>query len=255
MENDSNNNDKSIQKAKPTDLVKKAMTIQEFEASYYTQDIDIFPKFNQLGYELFDSNDNRVLNDFEKQQMIYELEKRVSDILDILRISRRDPNSTHTPYRIAKMLVNELLSGRYNEAPKITIFPNRKHVNNLIISQGIEIMSICSHHWQTISGKCVVGYIPGDYVVGISKLSRIVEWFARRPQIQEEMGEQIADYIQKILKPKALGVVIKARHYCMISRGVEESEEDSEMITSVMRGLMLNDINLRNEFLNLIKDF
>lgn len=255
MENDSNNNDKSIQNAKPTDLVKKAMTIQEFEASYYTQDIDIFPKFNQLGYELFDSNDNRVLNDYEKQQMIYELEKRVSDILDILRISRRDPNSTHTPYRIAKMLVNELLSGRYNEAPKITIFPNRKHVNNLIISQGIEIMSICSHHWQTISGKCVVGYIPGDYVVGISKLSRIVEWFARRPQIQEEMGEQIADYIQKILKPKALGVVIKARHYCMISRGVEESEEDSEMITSVMRGLMLNDINLRNEFLNLIKDF
>nr|MBP7215430.1 GTP cyclohydrolase I [Candidatus Kapabacteria bacterium] len=81
------------------------------------------------------------------------------------------------------------------------------------------------------------------------------QWFARRPQIQEEMGEQIADYIQRILKPKALGVVIKAKHYCMISRGVEESEEDSEMITSVMRGLMLNDINLRNEFLNLIKDF
>ena len=255
MENDTNNNDKSIQKAIPTDIVKKSMTIQEFESAYYDQDIDVFPKFNQLGYELFDSNDNRELNDFEKQQMIFELEKRLADVMDILRISRKDPNSTHTPYRVAKMVVNELFEGRFNKDPKITIFPNRKHVNNLVISQGIEVMSICSHHWQTISGKCVVGYIPGDYVVGISKLSRIVEWFARRPQIQEEMGEQIADYIQRILKPKALGVVIKAKHYCMISRGVEESEEDSEMITSVMRGLMLNDINLRNEFLNLIKDF
>jgi GTP cyclohydrolase I len=255
MENDSINQNNSIQKAIPTDIVKTKMTIQEYEAAYYSQEIEAFPKFNQLGYELYDSNDNRVLNDFEKQQMIIELEKRIADVMDILRISRRDPNSTHTPYRVAKMLINELMVGRYEAAPKITIFPNRKHVNNLIISQGIEIMSVCSHHWQTISGKCVVGYIPGDYVVGISKLSRIVQWFARRPQIQEEMGEQIADYIQRILKPKALGVVIKAKHYCMISRGVEESEEDSEMITSVMRGLMLNDINLRNEFLNLIKDF
>ncbi|HAW07973.1 MAG TPA: GTP cyclohydrolase [Bacteroidetes bacterium] len=255
MENESSNNENSIQKTIPTSVNKKTMTIQEFEVAYYAQDIEEYPKFNQLGYELFDSNENRALSDFEKQQMIMELEKKISDVLDILRISRKDPNSSHTSLRISKMLVNELLAGRYNEAPKITVFPNRKHVNNLIISQGIEIMSICSHHWQTISGKCVVGYIPGDYVVGISKLSRIVEWFARRPQIQEEMGEQIADYIQRILKPKALGVVIKAKHYCMISRGVEESEEDSEMITSVMRGLMLNDINLRNEFLNLIKDF
>jgi GTP cyclohydrolase I len=153
------------------------------------------------------------------------------------------------------MFVNELFAGRFVQPPKITIFPNRKHVNNLIISQGIEIMSVCSHHWQTISGKCVIGYIPGDFVVGVSKLSRIVQWFSRRPQIQEELGEQIADYIQNMLKPKALGVVIKAKHYCMISRGVEESEEDTEMITSVMRGYMLNDQSLRIEFLNLIKDF
>jgi GTP cyclohydrolase I len=245
------------QKAESSGLIKpqEEMSIEQFEEKYYDLPLDIFPKFNSLGYELFDANDNRQLNDFERKQMIIELEKKVSEMLDVLRISRRDPNSTHTPLRVAKMLVNELLVGRYSAPPKMTIFPNRKHVNNLIISQGIEIMSLCSHHWQTISGRCVIGYIPGEYVVGISKFSRIVQWFSRRPQIQEELGEQIADYIQKILKPKALGVVIKAKHFCMIARGVEESEEETQMITSVMRGYMLNDQTLRNEFLNLIKDF
>ncbi len=225
------------------------------EEKYYNRDISSYPSISSLGYELYDSNDSRTLSVDEKNEMIIAVEQKVSEMLDILRISRQDPNSTHTPYRVAKMLVNELLKGRYEAPPKLTVFPNRKHVNNLIISQGIDVMSLCSHHWQTISGRCVVGYIPGDFVVGISKLSRVVDWFARRPQIQEELGEQIADYLQEILKPKALGVVIKAKHYCMISRGVEESEEDTQMITSVMRGYMLNNMSLRNEFLTLIKDF
>ncbi|MGB9702755.1 MAG: GTP cyclohydrolase I [Candidatus Kapaibacteriota bacterium] len=244
------------QKTQSKELTKQPeLSIEQFEDKYYSLPLDIFPKFNSLGYELYDANGNRQLNDYERNQMIIELEKKMAEVLDILRISRKDPNSTHTPLRVAKMLVNELLVGRYSAPPKMTVFPNRNHVNNLIISQGIEIMSLCSHHWQTISGRCVIGYIPGDFVVGISKFSRIVQWFARRPQIQEELGEQIADYIQKTLKPKALGVVIKAKHYCMISRGVEESEEETQMITSVMRGYMLNDQSLRNEFLNLIKDF
>lgn len=228
---------------------------EKYEEEYNSQKPEDFSDTSILGFPLFDSNDNYPLSEEERYDMIVNLEQKVAEMLDILRISRRDPNSTHTPMRVAKMLVNELLIGRYEQPPKITVFPNRKHVNNLIISQGIEIMSMCSHHWQTISGRCVIGYIPGDFVVGVSKLSRIVQWFARRPQIQEEMGEQIADYIQKMLIPKALGVVIKAKHYCMIARGVEESEEETEMITSVMRGYMLNDQSLRNEFLNLIRNY
>lgn len=228
---------------------------ENYEEDYNSKKPEDYSEINSLGFPLFDSNDNQPLSEEERYDMIVKLEQKVAEMLDILRISRRDPNSTHTPMRVAKMLVNELLIGRYEQPPKITVFPNRKHVNNLIISQGIEIMSMCSHHWQTISGRCVIGYIPGEYVVGVSKLSRIVQWFARRPQIQEEMGEQIADYIQKMLKPKALGVVIKAKHYCMIARGVEESEEETEMITSVMRGYMLNDQSLRNEFLNLIRNY
>ncbi len=214
----------------------------------------LFPEYNSLGYKLFDANSNIPLNEEQRNEMIQILEQKFIEVLEVLRISRLDPNSTNTPLRIARMLVNELLIGRYSKGPKITVFPNRKKVDELIISKGIEVMSLCSHHWQPISGHCAIGYIPGDYVIGLSKLSRIVEWFARRGQIQEELGEQIADYIESLIKPKALGVVIKAKHYCMIARGVKGSESDSLMITSVMRGLLLQEQDLRNEFLKLIED-
>ena len=213
-----------------------------------------YPKKNLLGYELFDSNGNRKITEAERAEMIAQLEQKYIEITEILRISRNDPNNTQTPQRVAKMMVNELFAGRFSEPPKITVFPNRKNVDELIISKGIEVMSVCSHHWQTISGECAIGYIPNEHVIGLSKLSRVVDWFSRRGQIQEELGEQIADYLEELMHPKALGVVIKARHYCMIARGVRGSEANSLMVTSVMRGLLLEEFNLRNEFLKLIEE-
>jgi len=212
-----------------------------------------FPAKNTYGFKLFDANGNNALSEQERCDMVEQLEQKFIEISEILRISRRDPNCTHTPLRIARMYVNELFKGRYIPPPQPTVFPNRKKVDELIISKGIEVMSVCSHHFQPISGECSIGYIPNDYVIGLSKLSRIVDWFARRGQIQEELGEQIADYIVDLLHPKALGVIIRARHYCMIARGVKGSEEKSLMITSVMRGELLEDMNLRNEFLKLIE--
>lgn len=213
----------------------------------------IYPSNNSYDELLFDANGNSPLSDEEKELMIDRLEQKFIEILDILRVSRNDPNSSNTAKRVAKMYVNEIFSGRYSKPPNITVFPNRKEVDELIISRGITVMSVCSHHFQPISGHCAIGYIPGDYVFGLSKLSRIVDWFSRRGQIQEELGEQIADFIEQTIKPRALGVVIKAKHYCMIARGVKSSETDSLMVTSVMRGLLLNDFNLRNEFLKLIE--
>ncbi len=212
-----------------------------------------YPTENEWGETLFDSNGNMELTAEERSVMIERLEKKFTEVMEILRISQNDPNSTNTPKRIAKMYVNELLSGRFEPPPDITIFPNRKKVDELIISRGIKVMSICSHHFQPISGECAIGYIPGDYVFGLSKLSRIVNWFSRRGQIQEELGEQIADFIEEAIHPRALGVVIRAKHYCMVARGVQESESRSLMVTSVMRGLLLDDFNLRNEFLKLIE--
>lgn len=213
-----------------------------------------FPKVNKLGNSLYDANGNTSISQSERNEMIDTLEEKFIEVMEILRISRNDPNSTNTPKRVAKMFVNELFAGRFESAPKMTVFPNRNNVNNLVISKGIEVMSVCSHHWQPISGMCSIGYIPGKFVIGLSKLTRIVNWFSRRGQIQEEMGEQIADFLEELLKPKALGVVIDAKHYCMIARGVHSSEENSVTTTSVMRGYLRDNLNLRNEFLNLIKD-
>lgn len=212
-----------------------------------------FPTINSSGQPLFDANGNSPLSAKEKKEMIEAATRKFAELLDVLRIDRNDPNSANTPHRLAKMYVGELFEGRFTEAPKLTVFPNRKKVNDLIISAGIPVLSVCSHHWQPIAGECAIGYIPKDNVVGISKLSRITNWFSRRGQIQEEMGEQIADYLEELLKPKALGVVIRSKHYCMIARGVKGDESKSEMVTSVMRGKLLQDLNLRQEFLRLIE--
>ncbi|HPI20439.1 MAG TPA: GTP cyclohydrolase I, partial [Candidatus Kapabacteria bacterium] len=230
--------------------ISKKSTIKNEETAKALTELQ-FPTENGDGQELYDANDNRIITLEERTEMLEKLEHKFVEVMDILRISRNDPNCERTPRRLSKMFINELLAGRYAPPPKSTIFPNRKKVDELIISKGIEVMSVCSHHWQPISGTCAIGYIPGNYVIGISKLSRIVDWFARRGQIQEELGEQIADYIEELMHPKALGVVIKARHYCMIARGVRGSEEKSFMVTSVMRGYLANDLNLRNEFLKL----
>ena len=195
---------------------------------------DLYPRTNADGQPLFDANGNVLLNE-----------------VDIMRIDRNDPNSTDTPFRLSRMWMNELFAGRYTAPPKVTVFPNRKDVDELVISKNIKIMSVCSHHWQPISGACSIGYVPRDKVIGLSKFTRIVEWFSRRGQIQEEMGEQIADFLVEMLDPIALGVIISSKHYCMIARGVE-AQDTSVMITSVMRGDLVSNQALRNEFLQLI---
>ncbi|MFN3195415.1 MAG: GTP cyclohydrolase I [Chlorobiota bacterium] len=207
---------------------------------------------NELLNEAFDANGNKPLSTEEQTRMRDELEVKFKEVQKILKIDPNDPNSSDTPRRMAKMYVDELLKGRFNPPPKLTVFPNRSKVNELVISKGIKVMSLCSHHWQPISGYAAIGYIPNENVIGLSKLTRITEHFARRGQIQEELGEQIADFLEDLLKPKALGVVIKARHYCMIARGVSADESHSEMATSVLRGRLLTDMNLRQEFMRLI---
>jgi len=227
------------------------LTEDELELELSLNQYTKFPLINHFGKQLFDANGNLEISQEERDEMITQIEQKYIEIFDILRISRNDPNCTNTPRRLAKMYVNELFAGRFEAPPKMTVFPNRNNVKNLIISKGIQVKSVCSHHWQPISGVCAIGYIPNKHIIGLSKLTRIVDWFARRGQIQEELGEQIADYLEELLHPQALGVVIKAKHYCMIARGVN-GPEDSVALTSVLRGYLLKDMNLRNEFLKLI---
>lgn len=213
--------------------------------------IQRYPSVDSKGRVLFDANGNNPISEVERAEMAARLEQKFAEIFDILRIDRNDPNSMDTPLRLSRMWINELLVGRFTAPPKMTVFPNRKNVDELVISKNIKVMSVCSHHWQPITGTCSIGYVPRHKVIGLSKFTRIVEWFSRRGQIQEELGEQIADFLIEMLDPIALGVVISSKHYCMIARGVEAADS-SVMITSVMRGDLSANQALRNEFLRLI---
>lgn len=161
-----------------------------------------------------------------------------------------DHNTKGTAKRMAKMYLREVFKGRYLEAPVITDFPNAMNLDELYTSGPITIRSSCSHHFAPIIGKCWIGIIPGERVIGLSKFNRIVDWYASRGQIQEEMTIQIADFIEKQIKPKGLAVVIKATHTCMTHRGVKETLE-ANMSTSVMRGAFREDNKARAEFFSL----
>lgn len=184
----------------------------------------------------------------EKQD---NLEKVFKDFFDVLGFdTENDPNLQDSPKRMSKMWVTELLEGCFTEEPKITTFPNQQKMDQMVISGPIKLDSVCSHHGITISGKAFVGYIPNETVIGISKFSRIVRYFSRRMQIQEEMTEQIASYIENLMKPKGVIVFIKARHYCEIARGVRE--ENVWMVTSSVKGDFLTNPSTKKEFFDLI---
>jgi len=198
------------------------------------------------------ANENVVLNEEQKNKMIFELEKKFSDIVDILRFDKTDPQMEGSPKRIAKMYVNELFAGNYSTEPNMTVFPNTREYDEMVFLGPIEVKSMCSHHWVPFTGNAYIAYIPGDKVVGISKLARIVKWFMKRPQIQEELTCQIADYITEKLNPLGVAVHIEATHLCMVMRGVKEHKE-AQMKTSDLRGAFRENLSTRNEFYNMIK--
>lgn len=162
-----------------------------------------------------------------------------------------DHNTVGTAKRIAKMYLREVFKGRYQPAPAITDFPNAKGLDEMYMTGPITIRSACSHHFVPIVGRCWIGIVPGDRVIGLSKFNRIVDWVASRPQIQEELVMQIADFIEEQIQPKGLAVVVEATHLCMTWRGVKEPME-AKMTTNVMRGAFRDKPEARAEFMTLV---
>jgi GTP cyclohydrolase I len=133
----------------------------------------------------------------------------------------------------------------------ITQFDNEEHYDQMVLLKDIEFYSTCEHHFLPFFGKVHIAYIPKDKVLGISKLSRIVDCFARRLQVQERLTMQIANFIQDELNPLGVGVIIKAQHLCMIARGVKQHE--AMMVTSALKGEFKDNAITRNEFLSILK--
>ncbi len=167
---------------------------------------------------------------------------------DLLRALGRDPESPHladTPRRVAAAYA-EMLSPRDFD---LTTFPNDEGYDELVLARAIPVQSVCEHHLLPFVGVAHVGYLPGDRILGLSKLARVVELFARRPQVQERLTQQIADWLQEQVAPRGVGVVVEAEHLCMTVRGVGVS--GTTTVTSALHG-QLREAASRAEFFTLI---
>lgn len=166
-----------------------------------------------------------------------------------------DPNSKETPRRVAKMYLQELFSGLYCGEPRVTVFENVDVYDGMVFQGNIEVKSICSHHHQSIIGVCHLAYIPGpsNRIIGLSKLNRIVEFYSRRPQVQENLTMQIHKALQDIFQDSlGIAIVIEAKHLCVSHRGIRQ---DSTMKTSKLSGVFIDNIdNARDEFYRFISD-
>lgn len=197
------------------------------------------------------SNDNHVKTTTELSEMEKKVTSSLADALTHLGIDiKADHNTKDTAQRIAKMWIHEKFAGRYQAAPKITVFPNVKNVDQLMTIGPITLKSTCSHHFVDFIGECWIGILPNDKLIGLSKYARIVNWFARRPQIQEELTAQITHWIEEQLAPKGVAVIIKAKHFCCHCRGVED--ENMAFITAEVRGKLRTNESLKTEFYNQI---
>ena len=196
----------------------------------------------------FHANDNisDYINEYEIDQLVDEVAEKFQGVLNALVIdTENDHNTQETARRVAKMMVKETFSGRYRTVPKVTAFPNMGY-KSLYTTGPISIRSTCAHHFQNIVGRCWVGIVPEEEVIGLSKFNRIVHHIAERPQIQEELTTQIADALKQYAKTEHIAVVVKAEHHCMTMRGVREHESD--MTTAIMLGAFNTDPALKKEF-------
>jgi GTP cyclohydrolase I len=169
-------------------------------------------------------------------------------VADLLRAMGRDPDDEHlaeTPRRVADSFAELLTCPPF----RLTTFANDAGYDELVLARDIPVHSLCEHHLLPFSGTAHVGYLPGERILGLSKLARVVEMFARDLQVQERLTQQVADWLQEHLAPRGVGVVLEAEHLCMSLRGVRAT--GSRTVTSALRGLVRDDARTRAEFFSL----
>ena len=185
------------------------------------------------------------LDDVEKRRRIAAC---MTEIMETLGLDLQDDSLTKTPERVGKMFVNEIFSGLdYRNFPSITLIENKMHFDEMIKVKDISLTSTCEHHFVVIDGMAKVAYMPGTKIIGLSKINRIVQFFAKRPQVQERMTQQILVALQTLLDTKNVAVTITATHYCVKSRGVKDPT--SSTTTTALGGHFKHNPSSRHEFL------
>jgi GTP cyclohydrolase IA len=189
------------------------------------------------------------LSDAEK---IVIIERHFREIMHTMGLDLTDDSLQGTPLRVAKMYVQEIFSGLHpDNKPVIRRFENKYKYNQMLVERDITVYSSCEHHFVPIIGKAHVAYMPNEHVIGLSKLNRIVQYYARRPQVQERMTMQIANELKEALRTENVAVLIEADHLCVMSRGV--NDVSSSTITAEYSGLFEQE-QYRNEFLSHIRN-
>src|ERR687886_629944 len=178
----------------------------------------------------------------DDQARVHEIARHVQAIMGLLRLDPSDPNLAGTPERVAELYL-ELLAGSQT-MPELTSFPNSEGLREAVVMRDIPVYSLCAHHWVPFFGQAVVAYVPGERIVGLSKLARLVEHFARRAQVQERLTEQVVACLDAELRPLGAMVVVEARHLCMEMRGVRLP--GSVTRTTAVRGVFATDPRLRD---------
>lgn len=188
------------------------------------------------------------MSNTEKMMLI---EEKIREVLHILGMDLTDDSLCGTPKRVAKMYVNEIFSGLHpDNKPKASSFENKYKYGEMLVEKNITLYSTCEHHLLPIVGRAHVAYISNGTVVGLSKMNRIVDYFAKRPQVQERLTLQIVQELQNTLNTKNVACVIDAKHLCVNSRGI--SDINSSTVTSEFGG-RFQDIEVKREFLDYIK--
>ena len=190
-----------------------------------------------------------LISDEEKKEKIAVLFK---EIMDVIGLDLTDDSLKGTPKRVAKMYIEEIFSGlNPNNKPKIALFDNKYQYNQMLVEKNITFYSNCEHHFVPIIGKAHIAYISSGKVIGLSKLNRIVQYYAKRPQVQERLTNQIAEDLKNALQTDNVAVIIDAKHLCVSSRGIKD--DTSATVTSYYGG-EFNTPSKINELLNYLKD-
>lgn len=188
-------------------------------------------------------------NGLSQQQKYQKINQLMTEVVGTLGLDLHDDSLQDTPHRIAKMYVNEIFCGLdYHNFPTIALIDNKMQVDEMVTVRNISFNSTCEHHFVTIDGSATVAYIPGSRIIGLSKINRVVRFFAQRPQVQERLTQQILVALQTLLQTEHVAVTMDAVHYCVKSRGV--MDVNSSTVTTALGGNFKEDARTRAEFLS-----